>query len=126
MEIRIKDVESVDGRTQVTFEAACGAGRAFWQGPEPVLEDTRFVELELRSGLRVGQDLIETAESLGLRINGNSTVLVGEITLASEDGYCFMRLGKAGIGIEVAGTLPVVGGRYRIHAPELQAFDEQY
>jgi hypothetical protein len=123
MEVLIKNVEHVGSDCRVTFEAACGAGRAVWHGPAPVAGDRRFVELEVRASVVLGEDFVETIEPAGVSMAERGALLVGEVTAVENVDYFHMDLGCGGVDFEVTGPLPVVGRRYRLTAPSLELYD---
>lgn len=80
------------------------------------------MELALEPAL-LGDELVETDEPIGLRVEEGETVLVGSVKGVDEDGIVCMDLGCGSIDVEVVGRAPLLGHRYRLSARALTAFD---
>ena len=127
MKVLITKIFDDKNTVRVCFECDRGRGVAFWVGPPPAVGDQRFVEMSLDRTLTVGKDLTETENPCGVSIQGDSSVLVGEITRVDEDGFVQIDLGNdAGLGIEVVGSFPVLHRRYAVVANDLKLFDANY
>jgi hypothetical protein len=126
MKVLITEVAAVAEQCRISFECGGGRGHALWVGKPPAVGEARHIELEIEAGVVVGKDLIETREPAGILIVEDATVLIGELTAVESDGYVRMEFGCGGVDLEVAGDPPVLGGRYRIVARELRAFDCDY
>jgi hypothetical protein len=126
MQIQITQVASEAGTTVVCFRAACGNAKVAWAGGAVAAGDRRWVELSVGTALEVGASLVETAEPPGLRIEANTTLVIGEIVEVDADGCVRMETGCGVVDLEVTGTLPELHGRYRFETKALQAFDCNY
>ncbi|WP_156339078.1 hypothetical protein [Chondromyces crocatus] len=111
------------GQTRVSFDCDCGSGAARWDGPGLEVGDERFVELSLDGVRTVGEDMLDTAEPIGLTLRDGLTVLVGEVRAIDEEGFAELDLGCGGVDVEIAGALPGLHRRYRLVAAELAVFD---
>ncbi len=76
--------------------------------------------------LTIGVAMLATSEPSGLRTEKGTSILVGELVAADEDGYVRMELSCGGLDVEVSGDLPIVHRRYRIAANDLRVFDCDY
>ncbi len=126
MKVFVTSVASVEDGHVVHFECDAGQGRASWMDRPPMVGDIRHVELEIQGPVVRGKDLTETSERIGVSIDEDATVLIGTMTRVEDEGYARLEFGCGGLDLEVEGDRPVLGGRYRVLARGLRAYDCDY
>jgi len=112
--------------SRALLELESGRALVFWHGTAPPPGETRFVELDVRDVISLGERLTVTSEPVGVTVLREETVFVGEVVESGEDGLVRLDTGKNQIEIEVSGSTPTVGQRCRLVASDILAFDCNY
>lgn len=126
MRVVVHDVSREHGVTVVSFECACGSGRAVWVGDEPGVGEVKFVELEIDGVYQVETALVETDAQPGLSVDGGDTVIVARVVSASDDGSVVLDVCGEAVAIAVSGPPPRPGAVCRLRTRALRAFDCNY
>ncbi len=121
MKVIIKDILADPSGIRVQFECACGEGIGFWDGPDPIVGDERFVELLLRSPI-TARALVETREAQGISLKERSCVLIGTIADA-HNRELRVEFGCGGVDVELTDKTSIRPGTYMLVTSDLKLFD---
>jgi len=112
VKIKIINFETIDGNVVVYFKSSIGDGIAIWVGEkEPIKNYEYDVEIDIESSI----DQVKSRNNANkgrysISIEGNSTLMSGEVESVEEDGMAYLRLSQDCLIMIESGDSKVKGG----------------
>ncbi|MGI2298152.1 hypothetical protein [Paenibacillus sp. GXUN7292] len=101
MKVKIIEINNIDDKIKVTFLSELGEGLGYWQGTNPEINNTYFVELDIQETLVFGNNISKILNHPNsILISDEITTIIGKIEFI-EDNCIILRIGKSIIIIEV-------------------------
>lgn len=125
MKIVVADASVGRAPSRVRFSCAMGGCWAEWVGACPAVGEEKYVELVTSEPAILGKSLVESGEHPGIRAEGDRCAIVGEV-VDFEDGVVRIDFGCGTLEVEVEGSTPTTGARYKLHVRDLKLYDANY
>jgi len=127
VKVRINEVIRESPKNFVIFSTEYGNTKAFWNGDMPEVDKEYFVELEIESTLKWGDNIrIVEDDKYVIGVEGNACYMVGYLESIEDDGYTVIRLGENIISLEVDGKPFPIGVFVKVEADKVILFNINY